>query len=204
MSYTIDLIDTIDDTHTTIFERAGQGSVILGWQGADEKDSLKVVGSSLDFTLVDPTNQDAFFLDLFTANEKRFRVHMFHTETGATVWNGFVLPDQYGEPYTNQNTFVQFTATDGLGRLKGKYLPDSFYDTENSISDIFTALLALTGLSLELFFLPAIENSIEKDWQQIYIAGVSFTDNKKKINAHSILEQLMNDMVCCVYQSDNG
>jgi hypothetical protein len=37
----------------------------------------------------------------------------------------------YSEPYKQVNFFVNFTATDGLARLKGKYLTDDFIAKSN-------------------------------------------------------------------------
>lgn len=202
MSYTIDLIDTVDDSHITIVERAAQSSLILNWSGADEKDGLNLVPSSLNFTLVDTTNQDAFFSDLFTTNETRFAVRLYHTATDSTVWQGFILPDQYSEPYTNGNTFVSFTASDGLGRLRGKYLSDSFYTEESSVIEIIAACLMLTGLELPIYFLPAIENNIQKDWSKIYISGDTLWNNEEKIDAHEVLSGLVKDLICCLYQAE--
>tara|TARA_R110000868_G_C10970676_1_gene769825 strand:- start:2801 stop:5524 length:2724 start_codon:yes stop_codon:yes gene_type:complete len=203
MSYTIDIIDTLDNSHFTVLESAAQSSVVLSWAGSDNKDELKIVGSKLDFTLFDKTNEDGRFSDLFTNKETRFRVWVYHTLTGVTIWNGFLLPDQYGEPYTSGNTFVDLTATDGLGRLRGKYLTDDFYGDEKSIIQLISKCLELTGLQLDLFFSPAIENSVQKDWNEIFISTKSFIKDGKKKTAFQILDILMNDLLCCVYQSND-
>jgi hypothetical protein len=48
-----------------------------------------------------------------------------------SIWQGYILPDLYSEPYKQVNFFVNFTATDGLARLKGKYLTDDFIAKSN-------------------------------------------------------------------------
>ena len=51
MNYTIDIIDTIDNAHTTLLEYAEASTVLLNWQGSDGKAAQNIVGSFLNFTL---------------------------------------------------------------------------------------------------------------------------------------------------------
>src|SRR5690606_29646934 len=97
--------------------------------------------------------------------EPRYRALVYTTTQ--TNWPGFILPDAYSEPYTDGPIPVKFRATDGLGRLKGKYLPDDFYKDEKSVVKILAKCLELTGLGLNFRFAPAIENSVQKDYDKI-------------------------------------
>lgn len=203
MSYTIDIIDTIDDAVTLTIEQAIRSSVVLNWAGSDAKDDLSIIGSSLRFTMIDPTFTDGYFDRFFTGNETRFKVRLYRDADGVTIWTGFLLPDSYSEPWKNNLVVVNFEAVDGLGRLKGKYLDDSFYTDEKSVIEIITNCLAKTGLSMPLYFTPAIENYIEKNYHNIYIDGLNFVKKDKKTDAYKILQTLLNDMVCCVYQADD-
>ncbi|MNQ40200.1 hypothetical protein D3C85_538450 [compost metagenome] len=98
---------------------------------------------------------------------------------------------------------MSFGATDGLGRLKGKYLPNDYYSQEKSVVDIFCKILALTGVVLDLYFSPAIENYYKKDWNDIYLDTYDFLEENKKSDAYSILETLLKDTMCVCYQADN-
>ncbi len=203
MSYTIDIIDTLDPEVVMTIEHAMRKSIVLSWQGADQKDDLQVVGSSLRFTLIDESATDGYYDVLFTGDETRYLVTITHDATEAIVWQGHLLPDSYSEPYERALVDVTLEASDGLGRLKGKYLDDSFYRDEKSVIEIITACLYQTGLELPLYFTPAIENVIQKNYHQIYIDTLHFFEKEKKQDAYSILQTLMLDMVCCVYQCDN-
>ena len=132
MDYTFKIIDTKQNDLTTLVEKAEGSSIILEWLGGDKKDDLLIVGSRLSFTMVGMSQSDGQYLDLFTGDETRYRVTQ-EDENGVLIWQGFLLPDSYSEPYTNSPILVDFTATDGLGRLKGKYLPEDFYEEEKSI-----------------------------------------------------------------------
>lgn len=203
MSYYIDIIDTVSPLDRIVPEIASGGGIELKWNGGDKKDELAIVASEFNFNMLDPTYQDAAFAMYYTGNETRFKVQVKTSVDDSIIWQGFILPDLYSEPYKNGNLFVNFTATDGLGRLKGKYLPDEYYSREKSVIDIFSQCLRLTGLELDLYFAPAIENFLVKNWNLIYADTETFVDKDKKKDAYSILETLLQDKLCICYQADN-
>jgi hypothetical protein len=61
--------------------------------------------------------RDAAFIDFFTGDEHRFKV-LVKKDDDSIIWQGYILPDLYSEPYKQVNFFVNFTATDGLARLR--------------------------------------------------------------------------------------
>jgi hypothetical protein len=202
MSYYIDIIDQELNGSLFVIEKTSKAGVVLAWSGSDEKDSLKVVGSALSFDILHSELVDAKFIRFFTGNEIRFKVELRNQSDDALIWTGHLIPDTYSEPYTNNVTFVKITATCGLGRLKGKKLPESYYRDEKSVIDILCKILSLTGLKMDLFFNPAIENTLEKSYKNIFLDTLSFVDGKKKKDAYNILETLMNDMLCVCFQAD--
>ncbi|WP_295093792.1 hypothetical protein [uncultured Flavobacterium sp.] len=206
MSYYIDIIDQELDESKFVIEVASKAGITLSWNGSDSKDELFIVGSALKFDIAHTENVDAKFINFFTGNEVRFKVELRNQADDALIWSGYIIPDTYSEPYTNQVVFVEITATCGLGRLKGKYLADSYYRDEKSVVDIICACLKMTSLGLNVFFNPAIENSVQKDWDKIYIDTLTFfSDEKKtkKLDAYSVMEHLMKDMLCVCFQADN-
>lgn len=203
MSYYIDIIDTLSPLVQIVPKSASAKGIVLEWSGSDAKDDLTIIASNLIFDMLTVNDDDAAFIDFFTGDEHRFKTLVKNSVDDAIIWQGYVVPDLYEEPYKNVNFFVKFTATDGLGRLKGKYLPEEFYSREKSLIDIFCQILRLTGLELELYFAPAIENFLEKKWHKIYIDTESFVDNKKKKDAYSIFETLLQDTLCVCFQCDN-
>ncbi|WP_281322001.1 PKD domain-containing protein [Flavobacterium aestivum] len=200
--YYIDIIDQVLNESLFVIEVASKSGVTLFWNGGDAKDELKIVGSSLEFDIAHREKVDAKFIKFFTGNEIRFKVELRKYADDGLVWRGHLIPDTYSEPYTNGVTFVKIKGTCGLGRLKGKYLPESYYRDEKSIIDILCKILSLTGLEMDLFFNPAIENSLEKSYKNIFIDTGSFIDNNKKKDSYNILETLMNDMLCVCFQAD--
>lgn len=203
MSYYIDIIDQVLNENLFVIEFASKSGITLSWSGSDKKDDLSIVGSNLEFDLAHTENVDAKFIKFFTGNEVRFRVELRNQYDDSLIWTGFLIPDTYSEPYTHEAVFVKITASCGLGRLKGKYLPGDYYDAEKSVVDIICKILSLTSLNLNVFFNPAIENSIQKDWNAIYIDTASFVEKNKKKDAYKILDILMSDMLCVCFQANN-
>lgn len=203
MSYYINIIDTTSALTKLVVEQSSSSGIVLKWNGGDKKDELVLVTSEFSFDMLTKTAKDAAFINFFTGDEYRFKLQLKNSADDSILWQGYVLPDLYSEPYKNGCFFVSFTATDGLGRLKGKYLPDEFYSREKSLIDIYCQLLKLTGIELPLYFHPAIENFVNKDWDTIYIDTATFLDKEKKQDAFSILETLLRDTLCLCYQADN-
>lgn len=206
MSYYIDIIDQELDESKFVIEVASKSGITLSWNGGDSKDDLAIVGSALEFDIAHTENVDAKFIKFFTGNEIRFKAELRNQSDDALIWTGFLIPDTYSEPWTNEVIFVRITATCGLGRLKGKYLPESYYRDEKGVVDIICACLKMTSLGLDVYFNPAIENAVQKDWNQIYLDTLTFfSDEKKtkKMDAYAILERLMQDTLCVCYQADN-
>lgn len=201
MNYIVDIIDTKDNTHVLSLEKAQRESIVLNYKGGDRADDMIIIGSSLDFSMIYQGVADGHYYDLFTGDETRFKVRLYD-ELNTTIWSGFLLPDSYREPYSHTQ-IVEFSATDGLGRLKGKFLPDDFYEDEKSVIEVITECLKLTGLSLDFRFAPAIENSKQKDYNLIYIDTLNLIEGDKKQDAYKVLNDLLESMLCSVYQAED-
>lgn len=202
-SYYIDIIDTLSLEDKLVLKFASRGGMTLSWKGGDEKDELGIVGSNFSFDMLDEEARDAYFIGLFTGDERQFKVFVKNGADDSVIWQGHLVPDLYSEPWHNGVIFVNFIATDGLGRLKGKYLPAEFYSREKSLIEIFTNILLLTGLEMDLYFAPAIENFLNKDWNTIFIDTATFVSKEKKLDAYVILEKLLKDTLCVCYQADS-
>jgi hypothetical protein len=91
MNYYVDIIDTENNDYTTRVEMAAASSVVLSYKGSDQKDDLKIVGSSLKFTILVPgvENVDGALDHLFTGDEIRYRVEIRKEADDKLIWQGF-------------------------------------------------------------------------------------------------------------------
>jgi hypothetical protein len=97
----ISIIDTYENDLPMIVEFPQEGVCELSWNGGD--DLIKeIVSSELNFNMLVPGRQDAHFLHLLTTDENRYLVKVEginEDEQIQLIWQGFLLPDQYREPY---------------------------------------------------------------------------------------------------------
>ena len=95
---------------------AGANTCKLVYEGSEDK-FLTIMSSALEFSMeVNVSKQpdtDLFYESLFTGDEKRFSV-ILTDQDDVVLWKGFLLPDEYGEPYEAGTFYPGFTATDGI------------------------------------------------------------------------------------------
>lgn len=197
MNYFITIVDRENELAPLELHFAEKSSIVLKWLGADEK-IKHIISSTLSFSLLVKTCDEGLYEEYFTNKEDRFIVTLFLDKTKDVIWRGHLLPETYKEPYHDETFFVYFTATDGLGLLKGKELPENFYKDEIKLVDYLKKILSLTKLNFNLFFSPAVINQ-NKEWGRILING-EFFEGK---NAYQILEDILISINSQLYQADN-
>jgi len=85
------------------------------------------------------------YSDLFLCDDFEYKVSIFRG--GVLHWNGFIIPNQYREPYDHLPVLIKMTANDGLGLLKKHEFDDLGYSTRETNSKIVFDMLALVGIS---------------------------------------------------------
>jgi hypothetical protein len=65
------------------------------------KDDLSIVTKQFNFDMLSTDARDAAFIDFFTGDEHRFKV-LVKTDDDSIIWQGYILPDLYSEPYTSR------------------------------------------------------------------------------------------------------
>ena len=193
-NYDIEIIDNWDTTGTNLSQRLLARSIILRHDGGDRIDN-PIIGSSLSWTFVGLDCRDGKYKQLFTGDENRFRVNLRESDSQTLIWSGFLLPDSYSEPYRNYVQDVSFLATDGLGRLKGKFLDN--LPPEISVIDGLTRILSLTGVGLNMRFAPGIVNYSQKNFKQIWLPTEGWTER----SAYSILESICTSLGSTMMQT---
>lgn len=193
MEYRITITDNWNEGSVVVSsEKVAARSVQLAHRGGDRIDTT-IIGSSLSWTFVGLDCSDGRYAQLFTGDENRFEVTL-EDDDNQVIWKGFLLPDSYQEPYRNYVQDVSFQATDGLGRLKGKFIEN--LSPEVSVIDAISNILRLTGLELDLLFAPAITNSLQSDFKEVYVPS----QNWENPSAFDILDDIATSLGASVYQ----
>lgn len=198
-------------------ERTQKGSPTLTFHGADDK-YKSIMAAEFNFNMLVTDMADGKFFHLYTGNEKRYKVTV-HVNTAslserrnAALFEGYLLPDFYQEPYKNGSFFVELTATDGLGLLKGQYLDDKYYTQETSVIKLICECLKFCKLNRNIHFSPAVMSAAtDYLWHEIAVDGLAYLDGEiiKKENepdvlparktAYEILDILVTNLGCTLY-----
>ena len=203
------LLENVTYDLSTEENQALKSSIVLSWDGSDDK-YQSLMTSSLVFDLLVKDGSDGKFFHLYTGSEDRYKVDL-SDENDALLWSGFLLPDQYSEPYKYPTLFVNMTATDCIGILKGKeFVDNAYYSQERSVIDFIATSLKLTGLTQDIYFSPAIVASNGYRWDEIFVSGKMYTDepklsevdvlpSQKKDSVYDVLERLIHDLGCRLF-----
>lgn len=206
----VKIIDKFENDRNLIEEFTAVGAPKLIYNGADDK-YQSIMASEFQFNLMVNDKTDGKFFHLYTGNEKRYLVTV-EDQDNNLLFEGYLLPDFYSEPYDNGVIFVDLTATDGLGLLKGQYLPNQYYKQETSVIKLIAECLRFTQLDKNIVFAPAIESAAtDYRWDEIAVNGATYLDGEiefifmvgekmpKRKNAYEILDLLLECLGCTLY-----
>ncbi|RZJ33719.1 MAG: hypothetical protein EOO51_12570 [Flavobacterium sp.] len=186
----IQIIDTYDNDRLFNVELTEKAYAKMTWDGGDDMYSALMV-AKLVFNMWVPDASDGHFFHLFTGDEKRYKVKLWTVDADETfdlIWQGFLLPDFYEEPYTNGGFFVGFTAVDMVGAMKGKFLKPWFYNNRFPIAKLLSYCLAETGLEQQIIVAPSlIPNNDFWKWKDICVSLSHYVSSGKYTDVYQIL-----------------
>ncbi len=198
----IRIYDTYENERILIQELASANACKIDFNGGDDLYKALTV-SKLVFNMAVLDAQDAKFLHLFSGDEKRYRVEVVginEAEDEQLLWKGFLLPDQYNEPYKQVMFFVDFTATDMLGSLKGKYLPPWYYQQTLPIAKVLAYCLENTGLAQNLVVKPSVVPEADLyTWEAIGVNMLDYVDGDKYKDCYEIVESIVSSNIMTLY-----
>ena len=139
------IVETKDNTNVLEEAFTQYKNPSLVYNATDAFNLIK--SSELSFNFLVKEGDDYF--DLFTGDETRYKVQLKNISDALSpqiLWEGYLLSDLYEEPYKAGDYFINFLATDALGVLKNKYLPDAFFTSAKSVSAVLASCLKLSEL----------------------------------------------------------
>lgn len=195
-NFAIEIIDLYENDRTLVEEFSAADSLHLSYEGGEDLYAA-MMPSKIEFSMRVPGEVDGGFLHILTGDENRFLVKLKNIDAEGNamlLWQGFILPDLYSEPYDSGVLFVKFTAIDMMASLKTKYLKPWYYYQMFNLPELFALLLSFTGLSQELYVKPALVNvSLGEayQWRNIFLSLEQYTDGKDHDNLYDILESVL-------------
>ncbi|HLN20612.1 MAG TPA: hypothetical protein VK213_05960 [Bacteroidales bacterium] len=127
-----------------IITLTGSGSPIeFEFYGEDDIFTQNILGSKATIEVVCQT--DYAYSELFTSNNLEYKVLIYH---GVTLyWTGYLLVNNYNEPYACPPYYLKLTATDGLGLLKDFRFDGLGYTGREKASKIIYDILSKVNIT---------------------------------------------------------
>jgi hypothetical protein len=204
-AFDIDILDREDNSRVLQLESVAVDSVKLIYNGSEDRFGI-LTSSELHFSMLVENSEDGKFFHLFTGSETRYRVVLYDvTNTGIreVLWVGYLLAEQFEEPFTGGNFFVNFVASDGIGRLKNYDFEFTSDTGRASVIEVIQRSLSNTRLSLDIHFAKAIENTFfDLDYMDLEVDISVYTD--ENMSCYDILEKLLLSIGCRVFQYKNA
>lgn len=197
------IIDTYEVETDLTIELAQQSNPVLEYDGGDNLVE-NIVNSKLSFNMLVSDASDGKFIHLFQGDEQRYLVELWkitdESEDKYLVWNGFLLPDFYEEPYTNGSFFVNFTAVDMLGTLKQKFFPKWFYYSAFPIGELLNNILVQTGLKNDMLISPSlVPGSDGMGFKNIIINLEQYIDGDDLTSLFDILSDVLKTNLLTIF-----
>lgn len=201
--FTIDIIDTKDNTRVLQLEDVAVDSVRLIYNGQEDRFGV-LTTSELHFSMLVENAEDGKFFHLFTGSETRYKVELYDTTDSAriptTLWIGYLLPEQFEEPYIGGNFFVDFIASDGVARLKTR---DMVSLGITSVIEILKYCLGQSGVVLPIHLSKAIENSFfDLDYLDLEVDTDSYVEDE--LSCYDVLERLLESLGLRLFQYNSA
>jgi len=194
--FDINIVDTVLNTTVLSLQKTAISSPMLIYSGAEDK-FQNICTSELTFSFLVTDNEEGKFFELFTSSENRFKVELINSSVigyPKVVWCGFLLPEQFTEPYVYSNFYVNFTATDGIALLKNKVFGGVAAKT--SVLKVISNCLLSTGLRLPILFTEAVQNTaFNLNYLDLEVNTESYIDDSgKQKGIFEILESCLSSI----------
>tara|TARA_R110001632_G_scaffold137804_2_gene253419 strand:+ start:9870 stop:12818 length:2949 start_codon:yes stop_codon:yes gene_type:complete len=200
--FNINIIDTFSNDRSLILEQTQVEAPRLIYNGTEEKYG-NLFPSEMQFNILVKSNDEALFRHLFTGSESRYKVQLVDAsdqDNHIIKWEGFLLPEQFSEPFKYSGFFVEFVATDGIGLLKSKILSNNFYSKKQSVIAILHQCLRLTSLNQPIVLAPSIQNAgFTIDYIDLCVDTSSYIDGEDRMSVYDILEAVLKSIGCRLF-----
>jgi hypothetical protein len=204
-TFDIDIVDNQDNTRVLQLEDVAVDSVKLIYNGHEDRFGI-LTSSELHFSMLVEDSEDGKFFHLFTGSETRYRVVLYDTtniDEKVIIWVGCLLAEQFEEPFTGGNFFVNFVASDGIGRLKNYDFEFTSDSGRASIIEVIQRSISYTSIVLDIHFAKAIENTFfDLDYMDLEVDVSVYTNDN--MSCYDVLEKLLESLGCRIFQYKNA
>jgi hypothetical protein len=117
LDWKVDLSDVNYNGSITTLQATGNPLVIEYLSSSQELLEGPIRGSRADLKVY--SDADFTLIDLYTVQDQQYKMSVYYySGTDILFWEGYVMADNYSEPYSHTSYEVIISASDGLGVLK--------------------------------------------------------------------------------------
>jgi len=167
-------------------------------------------GLEFEFSFI--AQEDFKLSNLYTFDEREFKLEHIDLSTNTVDFLGFITPDSAQEPFEAPPYAVKIRATDGLGALKTITYPlpvGSSTEIRQSFLHILAYALAMTNLNLDIMticnlYATGMENGLDNDPLDLArVSPLRMTDTSGKVySAYQALEAVCKQFGASIAQID--
>lgn len=198
----IEIIDTYENELPLIVEFTEASSPKLSFDSGDDLIN-SFMTSKLTFNMLVTDGVDAHFKHLYTGDEKRYLVRLIGIdidENEELIWQGYLLPDQYNEPYKGGPYFVEFTAIDMLANLKNRFFKPWFYQQKFTIIEFIALCLQNTGLNQNILVAPSVlPTNLQFGFKDLNFSLKQYIGSGKFTDLNAILTDVLESNLLTIY-----
>jgi len=147
------------DPGSIVTLQASGNPLTFEWYGEDDVFDQNIMGSKMSLNI--EAASDFYMSTLFTSDILKYKVIVYQ---GATAfWYGYILANDYQEPYDKSPFAVTISATDGLGLLKEFKFKDLSYTTRQITSVVIHDILDLVDINTFTEYVNVHESTMDSD-----------------------------------------
>lgn len=163
--------------------------------GSDDNLFVSRMGSEISVGLL--SGSDFQFIDLYTGDSRKYRLEVFIDNV--LDWTGWVIPENFSEPYDGTPYVTSISARDGLGELSST--PYDYFGVQKSLVVLLACLnkLNLLNLNVSVNIYEQNQNTAgDTSLNQTYVD----TERYRGMNCGEVVQDLLNLWGARIYQKD--
>jgi len=158
IDWQVDIQEDPDPGVITTLQCSGD-PLTIEWYGEDDIQEQNIMGSKMSLNI--EVDADFAYSDLFTSDNLEYKVIVYQDSN--VFWNGYILANNYQEPYDGVPYSTTLAATDGLGLLSFYKFEDLGYSTRQKISVVIYDILSLVGITTFTEYVNLYESTMDSD-----------------------------------------
>jgi hypothetical protein len=158
IDWQVDIQEDPDPGTITSLQCSGE-PLTIEWYGEDDIQDQNIMGSKMSLNI--ECDSDFAYSDLFTSDNLEYKVIVYQDSN--VFWNGYILANNYVEPYDGVPYSTTITATDGLGLLSYYEFKDLGYSARQKISVVIYDILSLVGITTFTEYINLYESTMDSD-----------------------------------------